>query len=154
MTLLEIKALAIALILSALGIAAWQFVAAERKIGAQACETAVVKATGAAQAAASATEAQWQAKYDDQQRAASAAVGSIQSRLDAAYRRLRVVPPSGGGMPQAAEVPASGSGGGLSGSIRLDPVQQAQVAFESARANYLRAKLGECQADLKTVGGS
>ena len=151
MTILELKAIAVLLILSALGIAGWQFVAAERKIGAVACEQAVAKATAAAQAAAASTQAQWQEKFDEQQRVANATIGSIQSKLNAAYARLRVRPPSGGGMPQAADLPASGSGVELSGTIGLDPLRQAQLEYEAARADFLRANLGKCQGDFKAV---
>jgi len=150
-SLIELRIAAIGLILAALGIAAWQFVSAERKIGAVACETAVAKATAATQAAASATEAQWQEKFDEQQRVANAAIGDIQSKLNAAYARLRVRPPSGGGMPQAADLPASGSGGELPRTIGLDPLQQAQLEYEAARADSLRANLGRCQGEFGAV---
>lgn len=148
MSLIELRIAAIGLILAALGIAGWQFVSAERKIGAVACETAVAKATAATQAAASATEAGWQQRVIDVHRQSEIQIGNIAAERDAALASVRNRAPRRAELPAAAASACAGArGSDLSAQDAADLVNLA------ADADRLRAAYDELRAWAETVAG-
>jgi hypothetical protein len=147
-SLLEIRAIAVLLILSALGIAGWQLISAERKIGAQACEMSVARATAAAQAAGSATEADWQRRVLDVHRQSEIQIGNATAERDAALALVRQRAPRRPDLPASAAAACAGARG--ADVSAQDAANLVNLAYDADR---LRAAYDELRAWAETVAG-
>ena len=146
MSLIELRLAAIGLLLLAFGVGGWQLVSAERKIGAQQCEANVAKATAAAQAAGSATEAEWQRKVLDVHRQSEIQVQNITAERDAALARMSNRATRRPDLPASAAASCAGArGADLSAQDAADLIN---LAFDADR---LRAAYDELRAWAEAV---
>jgi hypothetical protein len=137
----EIKLAALAIALGGLLAAFLMFVHSERKAGAMECQANVAKGVAAAQAAASATEAEWQRRAIDAYHQHEIQIQNVTAERDAALASLRNRPPRRPDLPASAAAACAGArGADLSAQDADDLVN---LAYDADR---LRAAYDELRA--------